>query len=67
MHLQKCLTFGVHIILNTANFFSAGESVVKRHLADDFGVSEKTSQCDLDEIRTYFYDNNNMQGHRPIQ
>ena len=54
-------------LLNIYERLSAEESVVKRHLADDFGVSEKTSQCDLDEIRTYFYDNNNMQGHRPIQ
>ncbi len=45
-------------LLNIYERLSAGENVVKRHLADEFGVSEKTIQRDLDEIRTYFYDNN---------
>lgn len=48
----------VYRLLNIYERLSAGESVVKRHLADEFGVSEKTVQRDLDEIRTYFYDNN---------
>lgn len=45
-------------ILNIFERLNAGESVIKKELADAFGVSEKTIQRDLDEIRSYFCNNN---------
>lgn len=46
----------VNRVLSIYESLMTGEVVVKKKLANLFGVTEKTIQRDIEEIRTYFYE-----------
>lgn len=54
-------------LLNIYERLNMGEKVNKSDLADEFGVTQKTIQRDLDDLRMYFYDNHQFEADAEIR